>query len=63
MNSNRPTTKRSPLNVPSFKPWPENEQRLAFAGRIGVNVSELINEVLRERLEQALEEKPKKLRK
>ena len=53
--------KRHPLTVRSFKPTPDNEQRLAFASRIGVNVSELINEVLRERLDAALEKKTKEL--
>ncbi len=56
-------TKRPPLSVRSFKPTPENEKRLAFAGRIGVNVSELINEVLRERLDAALAKKTKELQK
>ena len=63
MKDTKTTPKRSPLNVRSFKPWPENEQRLAFAGRIGVNVSELINEVLKERLDHALSKRTKEIQK
>ena len=62
MKTNK-TTKKAPLSPRSFKPWPENEQKLAFAGRIGVNVSELINEVLKERLDDALLRKTQELQK
>lgn len=46
----------------SFRPWPENHERLELADRIGLNVSELINEVLKENLKNHLERKTKKLR-
>lgn len=32
----------------SFRAWPENQERLEFAEKVGLNVSELINEILRE---------------
>ena len=47
----------------TFQPWQENEQRLAIAQRIGINISELINEVLKERLDSALNQKTKQLQK
>lgn len=45
-----------------FKPWPENRERLEFAAKIGVNVSELINEILRDNLKPRLEKKAKAIR-
>jgi hypothetical protein len=45
-----------------FRAWPENEERLVFAEGIGLNVSEVINEVLREHLKKAIETKTKKMR-
>jgi hypothetical protein len=54
---------RAKYKYRSFMPWPENEQRLADAKRLGINVSELINEVLNERLETALRGKTEKLQK
>jgi G3E family GTPase len=46
----------------NFKPWPENQERLNFAERIGLNPTELINETLREHLKTVLEAKAKKIR-
>jgi len=46
----------------TFRPWPENDERLAFAERVDLNVSEVINEVLKEHLKPHLERKTKKLR-
>ena len=46
----------------SFSPWPENQERLEFANRIGLNVSEVINEVLKQNLKRHLETKTKKIR-
>ncbi|MEN9575629.1 MAG: hypothetical protein RL514_3484 [Verrucomicrobiota bacterium] len=57
------TPTKSRYKYRSFVAWPTNEQRLAAASRVGINVSELINEVLEERLEQALNTKTKKLQK
>jgi hypothetical protein len=45
----------------NFRPWPENQKRLELASRLGINVSELINEVLKNNLESALRDKSKKL--
>ena len=45
----------------TFRPWPENQERLEFADKIGVNVSELINEVLKKHLDPHLETKAKKI--
>ena len=46
----------------SFMPWPENEQRLEMASKIGLNVSELINEALAGgKLDAALKEKSRQL--
>lgn len=46
----------------SFKPWAENQERLAFAEKLDLNVSELINEVLEKHLRSHLETKTRKLR-
>ena len=45
-----------------FKAWPENEERLEFAANIGLNVSEVINEVLAKYLKPTLEAKTRKMR-
>ncbi len=45
----------------TFQPWPENAQRLEVASRIGINVSELINEILKDNIDQALERKSKQI--
>jgi hypothetical protein len=55
--------KRTTRTVRSFQPTPDNEKRLAFASRIGVNVSELINEILKDRLDDALTKKTRELQK
>lgn len=39
----------------SFRLWPENESRLAYASSIGLNASELVNELLRDHLRDRLE--------
>lgn len=51
--------KRSQRN---FRPWPENQERLELADKYGLNVSELINEVLQRHLKTHLEHKAKELR-
>jgi hypothetical protein len=45
----------------TFRPWPENQKRLELASRIGINVSELINEVLEQKLDDALKRKSKQI--
>lgn len=46
----------------SFKAWPENQARLAFAEKLDLNVSEVINEVLKLNLKRHLEAKLKQVR-
>ena len=47
----------------TFRPWRENQERLAFAAQqLGLNISEVINEVLQENLRRHLETKSRKLR-
>jgi len=46
----------------SFKPSKENQERLELAKRLGINVSELINEALAKVGKQIIESKAKKLR-
>lgn len=56
MSEKTPTTPRA------FRAWPDNQERLEFAEKIGVNISELINEILRDNLKPRLEKKTKQLR-
>jgi len=46
----------------NFKPWPENQERLEHAEKLGISVSELINESLAKVGKQLIESKAKKLR-
>lgn len=46
MNEKRP--------LRSFRAWEENQERLAFAEKLDLNVSEVINEVLKENLKPHL---------
>ena len=46
----------------AFRPWDKNQERLEFAGKLGLNVSELINEVLDKHLVSTMEGKAKKIR-
>ena len=36
----------------SFRPWPDNEKRLEQASKVGFNVSELVNEILRDNFDK-----------
>jgi post-segregation antitoxin (ccd killing protein) len=54
------TDKRTPPR--NFRPWPSNQERLALAERLGLNVSELINEVLDTNIARHLEEKARRIR-
>ena len=47
----------------TFRPWETNHKRLEFAGKMGLNVSELINEVLEKHLEPVMEQKADTIRK
>jgi hypothetical protein len=47
----------------SFRPWPENQKRLELAGRIGLNVSEVINEILNEQFDETLKRKGREIQK
>jgi hypothetical protein len=49
-------------NAWAFRAKPENQERLEFAEKVGVNVSELINEILRDNLKNRLEKKVKQIR-
>ncbi len=46
----------------TFRPTTVNQDRLAFAEKLDLNVSELINEVLEKHLKTHLEQKTKKIR-
>jgi len=46
----------------TFRPWQENQERLEFAEKLGINVSELINELIAPVLRPAIEKKQKKIR-
>ena len=46
----------------TFRAWQENQERLEFADKLGLNVSEVINEVLSKYLKPTLEQKTKKMR-
>lgn len=50
------------LKARAFKAWPENQERLEYAEKIGLNVSELINEILHDNLKPRLEKKVKAVR-
>ena len=45
----------------NFRPWPEVQKRLEFANEVGLNVSEIINEVLLKHSKPIIEEKIKKI--
>ena len=47
----------------TFMPIPEVQQRLELAGKVGINVSEMINEILKENLERATKARIAKLQK
>ncbi len=46
----------------NFRVWPENQERLEFADKIGLNVSEIINECLAKTLKPVIDAKAKKVR-
>lgn len=46
----------------TFRPTPKNQERLELADRLGINVSELINESLEKTAKSIIEAKTKKLR-
>jgi len=47
----------------SFKPWPENDERLEYAQKLGFEVSVIVNELLRENLKPWIDrEKQKRLK-
>ena len=45
----------------TFRAWPENKKRLELASNLGLNVSEIINEVLKDRFDEVLKKKSKKI--
>ena len=46
----------------NFKPWPKNQERLDLADKLGLNVSEVINEALERVAKKIIEEKTRTLR-
>jgi len=46
----------------TFRPTRENQERLELADKFGLNVTELINEVLDRHLKATMEAKAKKIR-
>ena len=46
----------------NFRPWPQNQERLELADKLGINVSELINESLEKAARKIIEDKTRKLR-
>ena len=48
---------RSLSSARSFKPWPENQERLEYAQKLGLEVSQIVNELLREHLKPYLTKK------
>ena len=47
----------------TFRPWPKNQEKIQLASRCGINVSELVNEILAENVDRALKEKSEKIKK
>ena len=41
---------KSASSARSFKPWPENQERLEYAQKLGLEVSQIVNELLKEHL-------------
>lgn len=46
----------------TFRPWKQNQERLELADKLGINVSELINESLEKTAKRIIEEKTRQLR-
>jgi post-segregation antitoxin (ccd killing protein) len=46
----------------NFRVWPENQERLEFAEKVGLNVSEVLNEALTKSLKATLEKMLKEKR-
>ena len=45
----------------NFRPWPKNQKRLELASNLGLNVSEIINEVIDAKFDDVLKQKSKKI--
>lgn len=43
------------LKTTAFRLWRDNRERIDYAKRIGLNASELVNEILREHLRERIE--------
>lgn len=46
----------------NFRPWPEVQERLEVAEELGLNVSQLINEILESHLYNHLKAKSRRIR-
>jgi hypothetical protein len=44
----------------SFRPWPDNAKRLDVAAKSGLNVSEMVNELIQTHFKSYVEQKAKK---
>ena len=47
----------------TFRPWPENQERLEFAEKLDINVSDVINEALAESAKKVIERRVQLIRK
>ena len=45
----------------AFRPTPDNKKRLEMAQTLGLNISEIINDLLRENFDTVLRQKSKKI--
>lgn len=45
------------MKLRNFRVWPENEKRLDVAAKNGLNVSEMLNELIRDNFKQYVEKK------
>lgn len=48
--------------VRGFRAWPENQERLEFAKKLGINLGDVINRSLKLSAKKVIEDETKKLR-
>ncbi len=53
---------KKPRPMRGFRATPENEERLQYAEKLGLNLSEIVNEILADHLRDHLSKKTAKLR-
>jgi hypothetical protein len=59
LNTGLSAMKKSLLKARGFRPSPENAERLDYAEKLGLNISELINETLNDHLPEKMSAKVK----